>query len=90
MTTDVVTAPFDASPAAWEEALFRSKKGKLPLVDQSGKLCGLVTRADVRAKLSAPPAGAASLDANGEGSQPHCQSRLRCSGMRGFGREGWM
>lgn len=65
MTSAVVTAPWDASPEAWEEALFQSKKGKLPLVDAAGKLCGVVSRADVRARRSAPPAGAPTVSASG-------------------------
>lgn len=71
MTTDVVTGSYDESPEAWEEKLFRSKKGKLPLLDKEGKLRGLVTRAEARAKSAAPPPGAASLDANGaDGTKP--------------------
>lgn len=77
MTTDVVTGLFDERPEAWEEKLFRSKKGKLPLLDKEGKLRGLVTRADVRAKLSAPAAGAPSLDASGAPPPAGCGESTR-------------
>ena len=42
-----------------------SKKGKLPVVNASGELVGLMTRASVKAKKLLPPSGAPTLDEQG-------------------------
>ena len=80
MTTDVLVGEVSASsPEELRAKLMASKKGKLPLVDATGCLVGLLTRADVRVRAQWPASpGAATVDGQG---------RLRCGAAVGT-REG--
>jgi len=48
-----------------QNLLLESKHGKLPVVDQLGRLVGLLTRAEYKDQLNRPPAGTPSLDIQG-------------------------
>jgi IMP dehydrogenase len=75
MTKEVVTGRADESMEELKAKLWASKKGKLPLVDASNRLVGLMTRADTRATSNLPAApGRATVDAQG---------RLRCGAAVG-------
>jgi IMP dehydrogenase len=78
MTKEVVTGLAGGDVASLRAALMASKKGKLPLVDASGALVGVLTRSDARAAAALPPPGAPSVDARGA---------LRCGAAVGT-REG--
>ncbi|KAI9710884.1 MAG: inosine-5'-monophosphate dehydrogenase [Chrysothrix sp. TS-e1954] len=54
MTTDLVTARTGTSLAEANDILRKSKKGKLPVVDASGNLVSLVSRADLMKNLHYP------------------------------------
>jgi len=62
MTTKLVTAPPDVSQAKAREILRDHKVEKLPLVDASGRLRGLITAKDLKRRQRYPDA---SLDAKG-------------------------
>ncbi|MDE2491719.1 MAG: IMP dehydrogenase [Elusimicrobia bacterium] len=62
MTTKLVTAPPDVGRAKAREILRDRKVEKLPLVDEGGRLKGLITAKDLKSKQLHPDA---SLDAKG-------------------------
>uniref|UniRef100_A0A7S0UKQ8 Inosine-5'-monophosphate dehydrogenase n=1 Tax=Polytomella parva TaxID=51329 RepID=A0A7S0UKQ8_9CHLO len=65
MTTDVVTIPESASSESILELLKSKKKGKLPVVDEEGRLVGLATRKYFLEGLNLPNPGEPSLDSQG-------------------------
>ena len=64
-TTDLLVGDAGAAVEDLEAKLVASKKGKLPVVNASGELVGLMTRASVEAKKLLPPSGAPTLDKQG-------------------------
>ena len=75
MTVEVVTAPSGITVADASQLLSHHKIEKLPLVDRSGRLVGLITKRDIERKTSDPDA---SVDDQG---------RLRVAAAVGVGDE---
>jgi IMP dehydrogenase len=77
MTSDnLVTAPVGTTPEAAKEILHRHRIEKLPLVDENGRLKGLITVKDILKKLDFPNTA---TDSNG---------RLLCAAAIGVGAKG--
>lgn len=66
VTSDLVLGFSTKSLKENESILLESKRGKLPIVDEDGRLIGLLTRANVRERLNRPPSGSPSLDNHGK------------------------
>lgn len=54
MTTNLITAPTGISLPEGNQILKESKKGKLPIVDEDGRLCSLMSRTDLRKNQDFP------------------------------------
>jgi IMP dehydrogenase len=54
MSTDLVTAPFGTTLAEANSVLSKSKKGKLPIVDENFQLISLLSRSDLTKNLHYP------------------------------------
>ena len=54
MSTDLVTAPSGTTLTEANSVLSKSKKGKLPIVDQNGNLVSLLSRSDLMKNLHYP------------------------------------
>ena len=59
MTKDVVTVAPDMSITEAKNVMLKNKISKLPVVDKSGSLVGIITKNDL---LKAGPSGATTLD----------------------------
>ena len=82
MTTDLVTAREGTDLVTANEVLSRSKKGKLPIVDQSGNLISLLSRSDLMKNLHYPlaskqPGSKQLICAAAIGTRPEDKERLK-------------
>lgn len=82
MTTDLVTAQTGISLPEANEILRKSKKGKLPVVDENGNLLSLVSRADLMKNLHYPlasklPHSKQLIAAAAIGTRPEDKTRLQ-------------
>jgi len=82
MTTDLVTAKTGISLTEANDILRKSKKGKLPIVDASGNLVSLVSRADLMKNLHYPlasklPDSKQLITAAAIGTRPEDKDRLK-------------
>lgn len=82
MTTDLVTARTGISLSEANDMLRKSKKGKLPVVDEAGNLLSLVSRADLMKNLHFPlasklPHSKQLIAAAAIGTRPEDKTRLQ-------------
>ena len=88
---DLVTGKASQDIDTLEDILLKSKKGKLPVVNDKGELVGLMTRASVKSKKLLPPPGAPSLDKKGRllcgaaiGTRPADKERAKALAAEGM------
>jgi IMP dehydrogenase len=82
MSKDLVTAPHGTTLQEANEVLSKSKKGKLPIVDQDGNLISLLSRSDLLKNLHYPlasklPHSKQLICAAAVGTRPDDQRRLK-------------
>ena len=82
MSTDLVTAKEGTDLARANEVLSKSKKGKLPIVDESGNLISLLSRSDLMKNLHYPlaskqPGSKQLICAAAIGTRPEDKERLK-------------
>lgn len=82
MSTNLVTAPQGTTLQEANDILRKSKKGKLPVVDQAGNLVSLLSRADLMKNLNYPlasklPHSKQLIAAAAIGTRPEDKERLR-------------
>ena len=82
MSTDLVTAKEGTDLARANEVLSKSKKGKLPIVDESGNLISLLSRSDLMKNLHYPlaskqPGSKQLICAAAIGTRPEDRERLK-------------
>ncbi len=82
MSTDLVTAPSGTTLTEANAVLSKSKKGKLPIVDESGNLISLLSRSDLMKNLHYPlaskfPHSKQLICAAAIGTRPEDKDRLK-------------
>ncbi|KAI9656433.1 MAG: hypothetical protein M1829_000392 [Trizodia sp. TS-e1964] len=82
MSTDLVTAPYGTNLQEANAVLRKSKKGKLPIVDENGNLISLLSRSDLMKNLHYPlasklPHSKQLICAAAIGTRPDDKSRLQ-------------